>query len=83
LSEGWQMEEDTLGTGGMYAQFVGENPDYTSLINDNARVYKGGSWRDRAYWLSPATRRFLDQESARPDLGFRCAMIRVGSPGGF
>ncbi len=28
----------------------------TSLINDEVRVYKGGSWRDRAYWLDPAQR---------------------------
>jgi hypothetical protein len=26
----------------------------TTLINDDVRVYKGGSWRDRAYWLDPA-----------------------------
>ena len=38
--------------------------DFVTLINDNARVYKGGSWKDRAYWLNPSTRRFLDQESA-------------------
>jgi hypothetical protein len=24
------------------------------LVNDKVRVYKGGSWRDRAYWLDPA-----------------------------
>ncbi len=59
------------------------NPgDESSLISDNSRVYKGGSWRDRAYWLSPGTRRYLDEESSRDDLGFRCAMTRVGSPGG-
>jgi formylglycine-generating enzyme len=63
----------------MYAQ---SNSDFTSLINDNARVYKGGSWKDRAYWLNPSNRRFLDQEASRDDLGFRCAMIRVGSPSG-
>lgn len=67
------------GSSRMYSQRVG---DETSLITDNARVYKGGSWRDRAYWLSPGARRFLDQESSRDDLGFRCAMIRVGSPAG-
>jgi gliding motility-associated lipoprotein GldJ len=50
----------------------------TSLISDKSRVYKGGSWRDRAYWLSPGTRRFLDEEQSRDDLGFRCAMVRVG-----
>ncbi len=54
----------------------------TSLITDESRVYKGGSWRDRAYWLSPGTRRFLDQNMSRDDLGFRCAMIKVGSPRG-
>jgi gliding motility-associated lipoprotein GldJ len=59
------------------------NNDFTSLVNDNARIYKGGSWKDRAYWLNPSTRRFLDQDASRDDLGFRCAMIRVGSPSGF
>jgi gliding motility-associated lipoprotein GldJ len=51
-----------------------------SEVTDRTRVYKGGSWRDRAYWLSPGTRRFLDQQESRDDLGFRCAMTRVGSP---
>ena len=50
-----------------------------SLINDHARVYKGGSWRDRPYWLSPGTRRFLDESQSRDDIGFRCAMSRVGA----
>lgn len=54
----------------------------SSLITDKARVYKGGSWEDRAYWLNPGARRFLDQRNARRDLGFRCAMTHVGSPGG-
>ena len=54
----------------------------TSLINDKARVYKGGSWRDRAYWLNPGTRRYLDQRQSTAYLGFRCAMVRVGSPVG-
>ena len=52
----------------------------TSLITDHSRVYKGGSWRDRAYWLVAGTRRFLDENHAQDDLGFRCAMTRVGSP---
>ncbi len=54
----------------------------SSLISDKARVYKGGSWEDRAYWLTPGTRRFLDQEQGSRSIGFRCAMDRVGSPGG-
>jgi sulfatase modifying factor 1 len=32
----------------------------SSLITDRTRVYKGGAWEDRAYWLNPGTRRFLD-----------------------
>ncbi len=54
----------------------------TSLISDHSRVYKGGSWRDRAYWLVAGTRRFLDENHSRDDLGFRCAMTRVGAPVG-
>lgn len=54
--------------------------DLITLINDNVRIYKGGSWRDRAYWMSPGTRRFLDEKQATDDIGFRCAMFRVGSP---
>jgi len=50
-----------------------------SLINDNVRVYKGGSWRDRPYWLSPGTRRFLAEDQSRDDIGFRCSMNRVGA----
>jgi len=51
----------------------------TSLINDEARVIKGGSWRDRAYWLDPAQRRFYPQDMATDYIGFRCAVSRVGS----
>lgn len=51
----------------------------TSLVNDEARVYKGGSWKDRAYWLDPAQRRFYPQDKATDYIGFRCAMSRVGS----
>lgn len=51
----------------------------TSLINDEVRVYKGGSWRDRAYWLDPAQRRYLPQYMATDYIGFRNAMSRLGS----
>ena len=54
----------------------------SSLINDKARVYKGGSWRDRAYYLNPGSRRYLDQRQATSNIGFRCAMVRLGSPVG-
>ncbi len=54
----------------------------TSMINDKAHVYKGGSWKDRAYWMSPGTRRFLDEKQSTDYIGFRCSMARVGSPVG-
>jgi gliding motility-associated lipoprotein GldJ len=52
----------------------------SSLITDRTKVFKGGSWKDRAYWLNPGTRRFLDQDQSTDDIGFRCAMDRVGPP---
>ena len=52
----------------------------SSLITDRTRVFKGGSWKDRAYWLNPGTRRFLDQDQSTDAIGFRCAMDRVGAP---
>jgi gliding motility-associated lipoprotein GldJ len=51
----------------------------SSLITDRTRVYKGGSWKDRAYFLNPGTRRFLDQDQTTDAIGFRCAMDRLGS----
>jgi formylglycine-generating enzyme required for sulfatase activity len=48
-------------------------------ITDKTRVYKGGSWKDRAYWLNPSTRRYLDQDKSTNDIGFRCAMSMIGS----
>ncbi len=54
----------------------------TTLISDKSRVYKGGSWNDMPYWLSPGTRRFLEEDQSLSTLGFRCAMDRMGSPEG-
>ncbi|MBO4244698.1 MAG: SUMF1/EgtB/PvdO family nonheme iron enzyme, partial [Bacteroidales bacterium] len=74
-----------IGSERMYHNKIdttGANPQITSLVNDRVRVYKGGGWRDRVYWMVPGTRRFLQQDKSSDDLGFRCAMIRVGSPGG-
>lgn len=50
----------------------------TTLVNDHSKVYKGGSWNDRAYWLNPATRRFMDEDESSAEVGFRCAMTMVG-----
>jgi gliding motility-associated lipoprotein GldJ len=52
----------------------------TTLIDNKARVYKGGSWKDRIYWASPGTRRWLDEEQSTSYIGFRCAMHKVGGP---
>ena len=51
-----------------------------SLINDKTKVYKGGSWADGPYWLSPGTRRYLDKGEASSTIGFRCAMFAPGKP---
>ena len=51
----------------------------TSLVDDQARVYKGGSWKDREFWIDPAQRRFYPEDMATDFIGFRCAMSRVGS----
>lgn len=50
----------------------------TTLTGNTSRVYKGGSWKDRAYWLSPGTRRHLEEDQATDYIGFRCAMDRLG-----
>ncbi len=67
--------EDKEGDEGLMYEY-----GVTSMLNDEARVYKGGSWKDRAYWMVPGTRRFLDQNEAASHVGFRCAMDRVGAP---
>jgi len=51
----------------------------TTLVDNKVRVFKGGSWRDRDYWLDPAQRRYFPQDMATDYIGFRCAMSRVGS----
>ncbi len=55
-----------------------EHPTVT-LINNKVRVVKGGSWKDRAYYLQAASRRYLDQDKSSSWIGFRCAMDRLGS----
>jgi formylglycine-generating enzyme required for sulfatase activity len=63
----------------------GDNPDIasyetgnTTLISDKSRVYKGGGWKDRPYWLNPGTRRYLDQDKSTSNIGFRCAVSAFG-----
>jgi sulfatase modifying factor 1 len=80
FTDGERSSEEYDGSENMY---VSEGTDMISMLNDQVRVYKGGSWKDRAYWLSPGERRFLLETESRDDLGFRCAMTRVGTPTGF
>lgn len=75
----------TAGDAGDQANYTKDMYDYatnetagTTLINDESRVYKGGSWADGPYYLSPGTRRFLDQNHATSTIGFRCAMNKIG-----
>jgi len=49
-----------------------------TLISDQTRVYKGGSWKDRAYWLDPSQRRYLPEYMATNYIGFRCATDKLG-----
>jgi len=73
LQADWLSGDEDQSTNQMYDYGV------TTLISDKARVIKGGSWNDPAYFLSPSVRRFLDEDAAASTVGFRCAMIRVGS----
>jgi len=84
--EGYSNDFSYIGREGEYSE--GEWLKATGLQNayneDNppkkrVRVYKGGSWADVAYWMSPGTRRYLFEDSATSTIGFRCAMIRAGS----
>ncbi len=50
-----------------------------TLISDETRVYKGGSWKDPAYYLSPGVRRYMHQDESTNYIGFRCAMDRMGA----
>ena len=59
---------------GLQKSFDQNNPPMKRL-----RVYKGGSWADVAYWMSPGTRRSIFEDSATSTIGFRCAMIRAGT----
>ena len=58
-----------------------DSDNFNSMVSNKSRVYKGGSWADGAMWLSPGTRRFLDQASSSATIGFRCATTALGTAG--
>lgn len=70
------VEKDTLGNVVNKNQY--DKKRRTTLISNKTRVYKGGSWQDREYWLDPAQRRFLPQYMATNYIGFRCATDKLG-----
>jgi gliding motility-associated lipoprotein GldJ len=79
----WKTKESKNSTGLMYDKEKNGYPQSQwSMVADNARVYKGGSWADIQYWASPGMRRWLDQDEATDYIGFRCAMSRVGPTNG-
>ena len=73
-SEEWKKDSTINTTDQMYSLGASSVP----RISDHSRVYKGGSWKDRTYWLGPGTRRFMDERKSTNDLGFRCAMTHLG-----
>jgi gliding motility-associated lipoprotein GldJ len=79
----YQNQHEEFGLDGTQVKPGDRTSWPTTLVSDRSRVYKGGSWKDRAYWLVAANRRFLDERQSTSTIGFRCAMDRVGSPTGF
>ena len=57
---------------------VSDSKRRTTLISNATRVYKGGSWSDREYWLDPAQRRYLPEYLATNYIGFRCVSDKLG-----
>jgi hypothetical protein len=78
----YQSQHEKFGLDGGEIKPEGITSWPTTLVSDKSRVYKGGSWRDRAYWLASGSRRYLDEDKSTAMIGFRCAMDRVGSPTG-
>ena len=78
----YQSEHEEFGLNGTQVKPGDRTSWPTSLVSDKSRVYKGGSWKDRAYWLAAGNRRYLDEDKSTCTIGFRCCMDRVGSPVG-
>lgn len=73
-TEEWKAHQEKMG------KTVKSDPTdvLAPRISNNSRVYKGGSWADRIYWLSPSRRRWLDEDKCSATIGFRCAMSTLG-----
>ena len=73
------MYQSDFETYDLEGNLINSNGSPKTLISDKSRVYKGGSWADRTYWMGCGTRRFLDEDKTSDMIGFRCAMDRMGS----
>jgi gliding motility-associated lipoprotein GldJ len=71
------VKDRQIGEGGLLIQNYDTKKRYT-LVSDKSRVYKGGSWRDREYWLDPSQRRYLPEYMSTNYIGFRCSTDRLG-----
>lgn len=72
---------DDNAQNGLGGRIKGEAPTplrKATLYDEKSRVIKGGSWKDRAYWLDPATRRYFPEDQATDYIGFRLVMTKVG-----
>lgn len=75
----WKNKDDSIASSiSSNNMYTGQRDNYMPRISDKTRVYKGGSWKDRPYWLGPGTRRYMDETKATNDIGFRCAMTKLG-----
>lgn len=73
----WVAQRDSTNLSSDKMYLPGEG-SAIARISDHSRVYKGGSWKDRPFWLSPGNRRYMDERESANDLGFRCAMTHLG-----
>lgn len=87
LETDFPLPTDTIGilallgldSEGKYKEKIDPTDLLAPIITKNTRVYKGGSWKDRVYWLNPVSRRYLEQNKCSSSIGFRCAMSTVGN----
>lgn len=75
------IQTDWTNEGVNQEDYTSQMYDYgvTTLISDKSRVYKGGSWADGPYYLSPSVRRFMNEDESSSTVGFRCAMNKIGN----
>ena len=76
--EGNRFTDQDSITNEMYRRVGNNNLTTSSLISNKVRVVKGGSLKDRAYWMQAGTRRYYDEDKSTAWIGFRCAMDSFG-----